>query len=160
VITYFELKDMLEYDPFTGVFRWRKQVGQRGKPGNPAGSVNGEGYIKLQVKGKPYQAHRLAWFFMTGQWPRNQIDHINGARADNRFKNLRDVTRTVNLQNLQGPRSDNTVGFMGVTRNGRGFSARIKANGAYVRLGTHPTPEQAHAAYIEAKRKLHEGNQL
>jgi hypothetical protein len=147
----FELfSSLYEYDPESGVLLRRKT-------GKPVKAKNGAGYIKLQVNRRQYTAHRVAWLLSTGAWPQHDIDHINGDREDNRFNNLRDVPRSVNLQNRV--KSGGRTGFLGVSlhaQTGR-YSAQIRANGRNKSLGLFDTPEEAHKVYIAAKRQLHQG---
>lgn len=127
--------------------------------GTVAGAPRRDGYITFQVEGFTHQAHRLAWLYVRGEWPKQQIDHINGVRADNRIENLRDVSSRTNAQNLRRAHSKNKLGVMGVRKGvtpGR-WEASIVVDGRRKWLGTFPTPEAAHAAYIEAKRTFHEG---
>src|SRR5690606_34614864 len=99
MLTQQRLKELLYYDPETGIFtRLVGRSGPRARAGDVAGSDNGKGYIRIYVDGRPYKAHRLAWFYMHGEWP-EEIDHRNGERADNRLSNLRPVTRQQNNLN-------------------------------------------------------------
>lgn len=106
-------------------------------------------------------AHRLAWVHVHGSWPAGDIDHINGDKLDNRIANLRDVTRSVNKENMRSARGDNKVGLLGVhvrrQNTTRPYVASIRVSGKLIHLGAHNTPEAAHAAYLEAKRRLHSG---
>lgn len=103
-----------------------------------------------------YKAHRLAWLYITGQWPIDQIDHINGIRSDNRFCNLREIDLTGNSHQRNKPPKNNKSGFIGVylTRSGK-FRAQIGYLRTNIAIGVFDTPEQAHAAYLEAKKKYH-----
>ena len=94
---------------------------------------------------------------MTGEWPDGYIDHGNGVRTDNRWANLRAGDRSFNMQNQRRARRDNTTGWLGVSRVKSRFEAAIQVRGRRFRLGRFDTPEAAHAAYLTAKRKLHEG---
>lgn len=94
---------------------------------------------------------------MTGSWPKDQIDHINGDRTDNRFSNLRDVTNEINNQNKKRAQSNNRLGLLGVCHHQGGFRARIAVNGKSKCLGVYLTPELAHQVYLDAKRRLHHG---
>lgn len=125
--------------------------------GKPAGSINTYGYVSIGLYGKDYLAHRLVWLYVHGNWPVNDIDHINGNRLDNRIENLRDVTRSENLQNLRKAKPTNKLGVLGVSKNypSGGFSARIRINGEIVRLGSFETVELANAAYLASKRVHH-----
>lgn len=113
------------------------------------------------MNGPGHGAHRLAFLLMTGAMPAGDVDHINGNRADNRWCNLRDVSRAVNMQNLRKPRADNTTGFLGVSLSKGRYQAQIAANGKTHYLGLYDCPKLAHAAYVARKRLLHsEGNTL
>lgn len=92
-----------------------------------------------------------------GEYPTNDIDHINGNPSDNNISNLRHVTREVNMQNQRKPRSNNPTGFLGVVKRRDGFISSITLRKKQRYLGTFATPELAHLAYVEAKRKLHDG---
>ena len=153
-LTAERLRDVLSYDPETGVFMW---LGGPRK-GRPAGSLNGIGYVQIKLEKAGFSAHRLAWLYTHGEWPPQDIDHINGVRNDNRISNLRTVSRRVNIQNIRSPRVDNrSSGMLGVEARGRRFRARIQVDGAVVSVGNFATATEAHHAYVEAKRKLHEG---
>lgn len=157
LITQTRLKELLKYDPISGLFAWRIQAGNRIHAGDLAGSQTQYGYWSIFVDGHRYQAHRLAWLYMTGDWPKDETDHINGNRVDNRFQNLREASKTINQQNQRKPRKDNTTGFLGVSRNGAAFMSQICVNGEQKYLGTFKTPELAHIAYLENKRNSHFG---
>lgn len=148
------LKELLHYNPKTGVFTRRIATSRRVKSGDIAGSKNGDGYILIMVDSKRHLAHRLAWLYMHGVWPTDQIDHINGDRADNRRCNLREATRAENAQNTIA-RPNNKVGYLGVTKDRSKYKAQIGVDGAIINLGLFATPEQAHQAYLSAKAKFH-----
>ena len=114
-LTHERLCEMLDYDPQTGVFHWRQNVGKnKYKRGDVAGHQDASGYVKIGLDGVRYYAHRLAWFCVFKQWPRNNIDHVDRCRSNNRILNLRDVGQTVN--GLNGPvRRNNSSGYNGVT---------------------------------------------
>lgn len=155
-ISISELKDRLSYDAETGFFYWVKPTHGAVSPGKKAGSRHYSGYIKLMVNGKLYQGHRLAWFYTHGTWPNHQIDHINGVRDDNRLCNLREATRSENLQNKKKYRN-NSSGLVGVSWHkitGK-FSAYIRVNNRQIHLGLYDTPEEAHSRYAQAKEKHH-----
>ena len=151
------LRSILNYNADTGVFTRIARTSTSVHVGDVAGSKHGSGYIQISVMGRPYLAHRLAWLYVTGSWPADQIDHLDGRRDNNVFANLRDVTSKVNGQNQRRPRSDNASGFLGVARSRKRWSAHIGVDGQHSCLGHFDTPAEAHAAYIEAKRRLHEG---
>lgn len=114
MITQQELKDILHYDPDTGLFTRIKRTANCVKIGDKAGTIDSKGYVQLRVNGKLVLAHRLAFFYMTGEWPKDQIDHINGVRDDNKWANLREATRSQNGMN-RGPQSNNTSGYKNIS---------------------------------------------
>lgn len=151
------LRELLHYDAETGVMTWRQRLGRRFQfAGKQAGSVDRRGYrVIFFADYGQQQVGRLAWLYMTGALPIGLIDHINGVVDDNRFANLRDVSHTENLQNQRRAQKSNKSGVLGVTRQKNGYSAEISVAKKRVYLGTFKTPEEAHAAYVDAKRKLH-----
>lgn len=152
-ITYERLREMMSYDPETGVFT-RLETDDA----MPAGTTHATGYIDIRVDGFKYRAHRLAWLYMTGSFPSGVIDHLDGVKTNNRWSNLRDVTQFVNMQNQRLPRAGSKSGWLGVTaaRGGK-WLASIKVHGRRIYLGTFREPEEAHAAYLAAKRERHAG---
>jgi hypothetical protein len=88
-LTANEVRHLLDYDPATGVFRWRVKPGRRVAAGAETGCVSNYGYKVIGIKGRVYQASRLAWLYVTGEWPEHDVDHANGDTADNRWDNLR-----------------------------------------------------------------------
>lgn len=153
-----QLKDCLSYDPEAGLFRWvvKRKGTLRSKF---AGSKMANGYIAICIDGRDYTAHRLAWIYVHGVEPSGCIDHINGDKSDNRIANLRDVSQVINMQNVYAAKSNSKTGLRGVSWHAqrKKYTARIKSGARYLSLGLHDTPEAAHAAYMEAKRRLHEG---
>jgi hypothetical protein len=148
------VRALFHYNEDTGVLCWRNPT----RSTQRAGCKRKDGYLVIRINGSLYYAHRLVWLFVTGNWPNEFIDHINGNRADNRFSNLRDVSVKVNTQNQRAARKDNkTTRLLGVQRNHSGWQAVITVNGARLCCGTFNTPEAAHKAYIDAKRSMHEG---
>jgi hypothetical protein len=161
MVTQERLKELLHYDPATGLFTWRVSRGTR-KLGDIAGTVrNPEGYIGIRIDQKTYQAHRLVWLYVYGCWPSHEIDHMNHVTHDNSLVNLREASKSVNLQNqIKCPRG-NRSGILGVhcTKNGR-FQSCIGVGGKSIHLGTFLTADAARDAYLKAKRIFHEGNLL
>lgn len=156
-LTAERLRTVLSYDAETGVFT--RLIPVRGaRVGDVAGSIHkGTGYSRISVDCRVHLAHRLAWLWMTGNWPENQIDHRNCKRSDNRFSNLRDASHSVNQQNRRCARKDSGTGYLGVSAGHGGYVAQIGIGGRVHKLGTFPAPEAAHAAYLEAKRQMHSG---
>lgn len=142
------MKELLSYDPETGLFRWKVTRGGPRKAGDIAGTS--ASYIHLTFDGKTYYAHRLAWLYMTGEWPKGEIDHIDGDKKNNRFANLRDVSRSVNVQNVR------RRGVHFAKKLGR-WTAQIVSNGRNVHLGSYATEDEARQAYLAGKRVLHQG---
>lgn len=158
---------VLRYDPETGLIFWRVDI-RAGKnnwllkavAGDQAGFASGYGYWVLSIDGARTSAHRFAWLAMTGAWPEHDIDHVDGDRTNNRWTNLRGATRAQNMQNLKGAHKDSSTGLLGVERKRDRFAARICVDGKKHSLGVFATPELAHAAYLKAKREMHERNTL
>lgn len=148
MITAQELRERLDYDPVSGVFRWKTSASNRIRVGSTAGCINTIGYCQIYIGSKPYLAHRLAWLHVFGAWPDGVIDHINGNRSDNRICNLREATRAQNNANAR-VRSDNTSGLKGVSP----LHGRWAAQAGGVYLGLFDTPEEAHAAYVAAAKE-------
>jgi hypothetical protein len=155
-LTQARLKELLDYNPETGVFTWKAPRGSRARVGGVAGKVSTNGRWQLFVDGQLYQLHRAAWLYMTGQHPQGQVDHINGVRDDNRFSNLRDVTPSENCQNKRSARADSSSGFIGVSPRPDGtWRARIVIDGKRISLGSFTTAPEAHSAYLKSKRQHH-----
>jgi hypothetical protein len=162
MLTAERLRELLHYDPETGVFTWRVTSGKanNGAPAGWIGSSDGVRQVVLiGISHRNYKAHRLAWLHTYGAWPVGVIDHINGDPLDNRISNLRDTSQQVNSQNQRRARSDSKSGLLGAywDERDRCWKSHIKADGRLKWLGRFDTPEEAHAAYLAAKRKLHEG---
>src|SRR4051812_36538770 len=115
------LHELLDYQPDTGVFRWKKRRGPR-SAGAIAGSVATKGYWRITLDGQECLAHRLAWLYVHGTWPDGELDHIDQVKTNNRISNLRPVTSSQNKQNISGPQRNNASGHRGV----------YWANGAWV----------------------------
>lgn len=169
MITQEYLKECLTYDSETGIFTWLKRPRKHFKTerawkvfnsqyaGKPAGAKKTDkksrtSYLIIQIDGKNYRAHRLAWFYVHGKWPDNQIDHINGNGMDNRLENLRDVTHRQNQINSK-TRRDNISGVKGVfwCKTYKKFRALIQINGKQKHLGLFSTLEAAAAARAAAE---------
>jgi hypothetical protein len=156
LLTPERLREIVHYDPLTGIFTWLVHRG-RGHPGQPAGTPF-KGYIRINTHGHKYFAHRLAWLYVHGVWPSDLIDHKNTVKTDNRIDNLRDTDNSTNILNMRRAVAGNKSGFLGVTTTTRGkFAATLELNGERHYFGVHDTPEAAHEAYLEGKRRLHRG---
>lgn len=153
-----ELRRKLHYNAETGVFTWLVSPAPAVRAGSIAGKVTGKGYRQIGVNRHVYMAHRLAVLCMTGEWPAEQVDHINGARDDNRWANLRQATASQNCHNQRKPHANNASSrFLGVSwvRHCRKWQANINLNGKRTRLGLFAAEEDAYAAYLSAKRRMH-----
>lgn len=155
LITLERLRELLSYDAETGVFTWSGHSGSA-KAGDIAGTQC-DGYTKIQIEGRLYRGHRLAWFYVTGKWPEKHLDHRDGVRSNNRWANLRPASPAENHQN-RSVQKNNKSGFLGVNwHRGEGkWRASIQSRGRRTYLGYFATAEAAHEAYLKAKADLHE----
>lgn len=142
-----------------GLLRHARNAGRFGriKAGAIAGTEHPRGYIAVKFDGRPVLAHRLVWLMIHGAWPIGEIDHIDGNKRNNRPSNLRDVSHAVNQQNRRNPQKNNATGMLGVIKQGKRYWSSVRFNGKTHFVGAFDTPEEAHRAYIERKRLLHEG---
>jgi len=150
-----DLRNLLSYNPDTGEFIWITRPSKAVKVGAIAGVIDKKGYRTIGICGKVYKAHRLAWMHTYGYWPKGLIDHINGQKSDNRISNLRDVFFDGNSQNIRKPNKRNKSGYLGVIFFQNKWRASITINSKTRCLGDYNTPEEAHAAYLGAKRLHH-----
>jgi hypothetical protein len=148
MITQEEFKRRFHYNPETGLFT--RLISNNGK--HKAGGINSGGYIHIKIMGQMFKAHRLAFLYMNGEFPKNQVDHINGVPSDNRWVNLREATFSQNMHNSKSRRND---GMKGVFASRRRWGAQIQINKVRVYLGHFLTKEDAHAAYCEAAMEYH-----
>lgn len=158
-VTADKLREILSYDPETGLFRWRISPSANVVVGANAGTLNrASNRHYITINNVMHRRSRLAWLYVHGEWPRFVIDHINSNPQDDRIANLRDVTSTLNAQNTQRPKKNNKYGFRGVERRRTGrYSAYIRIDGKKKYLGMFDTPSEAEQAYVSAKRSLHHG---
>jgi hypothetical protein len=149
-----ELKEVLNYNPDTGIFTWLVDRGANRTSGKIAGHIDCHGYRSIGIDGKYYKAHRLAWLYVHGEFPPNEIDHINGNGIDNRLDNLRPVTSSENSQN-QKMRDNNKSGVMGVYwyNKSKKWLARIRVNTKEIHLGVYKDLELAALVRAEAEVK-------
>lgn len=154
-LTAERLRGVVSYDPETGVFVWKVNPSNR-RVGDECGDIKKDsGYRLISVDCRRYRAHRLAWLYMTGAWPTEQVDHKNGVRSDNRWSNLREATQRQNSANMM--RRNNKTGVKGVIRY-QGpkhvrFRANIMVDGHTNYLGSFKTLEAAAEAYRIAAEK-------
>ena len=156
-LTAERLRSLLSYDAASGLFRWsvaRRARGGRVQIGDVAGFVDNEGYVNIRIDGVLYQAHRLAWLHVYGDWPSWMLDHRDLNKHHNSLANLRIATPTQNNMNMP-LRMANTSGAKGVAWDRGKWAARIGANGVSVYLGRFDCYEDAVAARLAAAEKLH-----
>lgn len=149
-LTAERLRDLARYDQNTGLF-----TNLVGRPGISVGAVMGcltpHGYILIGIDYESHYAHRLAYLYMTGEWPPDEIDHRDLNRSNNAWSNIRPATRSQNKFNIRRLRN-NSTGYCGVTwcKRKKKFQAQYKKNGKYTWIGYFDTAEEASAAYQEA----------
>lgn len=148
MLTFEEASRIFRYDEETGKLYWKERIHKRIRVDMECGRLTPHGYRKVRAFHKEYYVHRIVWLLKTGSWPKNQIDHINRIRDDNRIHNLRDVTCQQNLCNNN---------YLGIKKASRGstYSASICVNKEVIYLGNFPTAELARTAYLTAKEKYH-----
>lgn len=157
-VTAQRVRELLHYEPDTGVFTWAVDRSPKVRKGNVAGSIYSNGYRVIGIENGVILAHRLAWLYVYGVLPAESIDHINGDKTDNRIANLRDVSRTVNMQNRYRVHLDKvSCKLLGATwdKTWGNWKAQINLRGKTIYLGRYKTAEEAHLAYMEGKRRLH-----
>lgn len=151
------VKDGLAYDPIAGVFVNTEKRSQRTKIGGFAGNKRSlDGYCVLRFNSALTRSHRLAWYFVNGEWPPQEVDHKNRCRSDNRIANLRMATRAENNQNTT-VRVDNKTGVRGVHYRAKSkrYIAQICINGRPKHIGTFTTLASAAEAYRDIAARLH-----
>lgn len=157
-LTQERLKHLLHYNPDTGVFTWLSKPSRRINSGSIAGRIKPKkGYVEIGISGRIYLAHRLAWLYIYGTWPKEQVDHINGIRNDNRIKNLRLATTSQNQWNKK-MQKNNTSGIKGVSwDNQRGkWIAQCWLFGKHHKIGRFSSIDDADRA-IRQFREKHQG---
>lgn len=145
---------LLDYNPETGIFLW-KDDRQCIRAGSVAGFTERKGYRSIKVLNRTFKAHRLAWFIFYGEWPKDQIDHINRDKSDNRIANLRESSNSSNQWN-SGVYSNSTTGYRGVSwhKKSQKYWARIGHQGRRIDIGLFDCPHEAALAFNDAAIKL------
>lgn len=151
-LTQARLKEVMHYNRTTGVFT-RLDSNRRIR-------VGGLDYVRIRIGERRFLAHRLAWLYVTGVWPDVLVDHKNGVRSDNRWRNLRAATHAENQQNQTRPRQANSLIGAHWNLAKQKFSSAIRIDGRLRHLGYFPTASAAHKAYVQAKRAHHTFNTL
>jgi hypothetical protein len=155
MFTHKDLLEVIDYDKNTGIFTWSKK--RRGViTGKPLGTCNGYGYLRITVFGKSYYAHRLAWFYVHGYFPKNQIDHINGVKSDNKILNLREATSLQNAQNKLKPQKNSKSHILGVSwhKKAKKWQAHICIYKQRKYLGLFENIHDAENAFKTEKEKV------
>lgn len=147
------LKAVMTYDPSTGIFRWAVDR-HRVRAGDAAGSKCANGYLYICIDQRQYLAHRLAFLYVDEAFPPEDVDHRDGDRENNRYANLRQCSRGENMQNVTN-HDLHGVTFRADSTRRRRWSAAINAGKKHYYLGCFHTAEEARAAYLAAKAKLH-----
>lgn len=154
-ISHSRLKELLSYEEETGLFRWKVRTSNRIEVGRVAGTVALHGYIHVHIDGKLYLAHRLAWFYVNGEWPPHQVDHKDQCRSNNALSNLRLATPSQNGCNsvARSPKS----GIKGVSwsKVSGKWAARIIVSKVFHHLGLFDCKDEAAAVVAEARNRLH-----
>lgn len=145
------VRSLLDYDPETGEFRFRIRKGGRAKVGKIAGSFDKKKYHRIKIDGHLYLASRIAWLYVTGEWPKALIDHEDRDPSNTRFANLREATYTENARNCRTPRR-NTSGYKGVSwhKTRKEWRSYIRVEGKLIHLGAFFSAEEASDAYKAA----------
>lgn len=163
ILTPAALREVIHYDEKTGVFTRLVRLAQRHHAGDRADTLitypRMYGYRRVSLFSKRYLAHRLAWFYVHGVWPKQHIDHINGDKSDNRIENLREADDKLNLENIRVAKVTNKVGMLGVYwhKQNKNWIARIQIDKKTHHIGVFSNPDDAHRAYLVEKRKYHAG---
>ena len=154
-LTAQRLRETLDYNPDTGMFLHKAKGPGHRRPGSSAGCKTREGRLVIRIGNYLYAAHRLAWLYVHGRWPAEEIDHINGIPGDNRIVNLREATHAQNMANRRGAWRTSKIGLRGVQRlpSGR-YRARIKHMDQHLHIGCFDTAEEASAAADTERRRL------
>jgi hypothetical protein len=156
MLTIERLRSVIDYDPRTGVLRWKVRQSIRVQAGDVIESAAANGHLRVSIDYRRYLAHRVAWFHHFGEWPKGRLDHRNGNAADNRIDNLRVATPSQNGFN-RGAQGNNLSGLKGVSYDARRgyYFSRICIDGRQTWLGRFDTARKAHNAYRKAAKKLH-----
>lgn len=149
-----EARALLDYNPHTGVLTWKRNMTTWTRAGDEAGVIQDGKYRRVGIRGRYYMSHRLAWLIVTGEWPKQEIDHANGEKADNRWENLRAATATQNRRNTKHKNRAGLIGASYHASTGR-YRAQIRVDGRRLFLGWFQTAEEASVAYAAAAIRHH-----
>jgi len=157
-LTQTRLRELLDYDPTTGIFTWKVTSSQTAIVGDRAGTIDVHGYRAIGIDGNRHRAGRIAWMYVHGSMPKNFIDHRNGVRDDDRIENLREATKNENARNSKSKHQ--TLGrmkgaYQDKTNLSRRWFSSIRVYRKQIYLGTFDSEAEAHAAYAAAAAKYH-----
>lgn len=152
LVSHERLTALLQYDRHSGRFFWLQKPAKNIVVGTEAGHVYSTGYCLISIAGVLYYRHRLAWFYETGEWPPDEIDHRQGVEASDKIANLRPATKQQNSWNSRVHKR-NKLGIKGVRLHDGAYEARISVKGKNISLGRFPCAQEAAAAYRKATRK-------
>ena len=152
MLTQDRLKELLAYDPETGVFQWKRTKG-RMKAGQLAGATDTYGYHVIRVDGVLYKAHRLAWLHTHGNWPAKVVDHINRRPGDNRLCNLREATQSENMHNANRKSESGVPGVRWSSERNR-WVAQIRVGYRNHVIGSFLSKDEAIAARQRAEQAM------
>jgi hypothetical protein len=156
-----EVRKLFTYNPQTGIVVRNQTTAHNAKVGDIVGCVNKNGYLVFTYNKKVHYLHRFIWFYVTGAWPQHHIDHRDGNKTNNAWSNLRDVPAKTNNQNMRKASKISSTQLLGAfpttVNKTNPFRSYITVNGSLKNLGYFKTAEEAHLAYITAKRFYHEG---
>lgn len=160
MLTQARLKEFFHYNLDNGLFTRIKTAGCSAK-GWVVGTHHADGYLSIEIDKKGYLLHRLAWMYVYGEFPKNEIEHIDGNRNNNKWNNLRHASNLENTQNMK-VYSTNKSGYTGVIfrKTESKWLAKIDFNKKRYYLGRFETAELASEAYKEAKKRLHTFNPI
>jgi len=160
-IDYKIAKSVLDYDPKTGIFKWKyrndvpKEINTK-FAGKKAGCINSAGYLVIRIKNRLYLGHRVAFLIMKERWPEFEVDHEDENKSNNKWFNLREASHAQNKFNC-GISKRNKSGFKGVCwqKNMNKWRSQITFNGKHFELGFFSDPNKAHLAYKKKAEYLH-----
>lgn len=154
-LTQKQLKEILHYNLETGKWTWKVRLANRRLIGSQAGTTTVQGYIGISILNKRYLAHHLAWLYMTGEWSKTLIDHINGEKHNNQWINLREANYSQNSANskLMITNSSGYKGVIFIENKKKCWHARICKNYKIINLGYFYTKEEAILAYQQGADK-------
>lgn len=153
MLTQIQLKEVLNYDESTGIFTW-KVLSSHTRIGDAAGTMMTTGYVEIKLDGVRYLAHRLAWFYVHGEFPKGKLDHKDERRANNRILNLRPATHAQNIMNSKA-RSKCGVKNVYWRSDTKSYAVRFKIDGKHLCFGQFSSLEEATAQATKTRLELH-----